>query len=67
MALEHEYPGKTAPVDWSTVDPILYGARLHRKPNLLQRETRTHENSLACPKYFWTVSDNSVARTEAVP
>ena len=42
---EAESPGETAPVDWSTVEAILYGPRLHRKLNLLRCETRTAQKS----------------------
>lgn len=53
---EAESPGKTAPVDWSTVEAILYGPCLHRKLNLLQCETPAPQKSGACPVVFWNVS-----------
>jgi hypothetical protein len=40
-----ESPGDTAPVDWSTVEPILYGPCLHRKRNLLHCETQARKKS----------------------
>jgi hypothetical protein len=47
---------KTAPVDWSTVNAILYGARLHRKRYLLRCETQTHDKSCTCQKHVGHVS-----------
>lgn len=53
---EAESPGETAPVDWSTVETILYGPRLHRKLNLLRCDTLAPHESGRRLEHFRKVS-----------